>query len=85
MENKNVKELFYPMHLNIQYSIFKGTLSFSKIPRVCSLVLLTLNLLAPTTVGARINARTACAYIRRRSFGNADSPLLVSECPICQH
>jgi len=45
---------------------------------------LTLNLLAPTTVGARINARTACAYIRRRSFGNADNSVLVSECPICQ-
>jgi hypothetical protein len=46
---------------------------------------LTPNLPAPTTVGTRINARNACAYIRRRSFGNADSTLLISECPICQH
>jgi hypothetical protein len=46
--------------------------------------LLTLNLLVPTIVGAHTNARTACAYIRRRSFGNADSPLFLSECTISQ-
>jgi len=39
--------------------------------------ILTLNLLAPSIVGARTNARTAYAYIQRRSFGNADSPLSI--------
>jgi len=35
-------------------------------------------------VGARINAITTCAYLRRRSFGNADSPLFVYEGTISQ-
>jgi hypothetical protein len=45
---------------------------------------LTLNLLVPTIVGARTNARTAYAYIGRRLFGNADSPLFLSEGTISQ-
>ena len=46
---------------------------------------LTLYTFVPTVVGARSNARTTNAYLRRRSFGNADRPLFVSEGTISQH
>ena len=42
-------------------------------------------MLAPTIVGARINARTAWGYLRWSSFGKADSPLFVSEGTMSQH
>jgi len=47
--------------------------------------MLTLYTLAPTIVDARSNARIANAYLQRRSFGNADRPVFVSEGTISQH